>query len=59
MIDVEKEFQALLKELGADADRMPKNLTRLVYTHAVLIGIKIGIELLDTAKQIIEKKGDS
>ena len=58
MIDVEKEFQALLKELGDDADRMPKNLTRLVYTHAVLIGIKIGIELLDTAKQIIEKKGD-
>ena len=59
MTDVEEEFQALLKELGADADRMPKNLTRLVYTHAVLIGIKIGIELLDTAKQIIEKKGDS
>ena len=59
MIDVEEEFQALLKELGDDAERMPKNLTRLVYTHAVLIGIKIGIELLDTAKQIIEKKGDS
>ena len=59
MIDAEKEFQVLLKELGDDADRMPKNLTRLVYTHAVLIGIKIGIELLDTANQIIEKKGDS
>ena len=59
MTDAEEEFQALLKELGEDADRMPKNLRRLVYTHGVLIGIRIGIELLDTAKQIIEKKGDS
>ena len=58
MIDVEKEFQALLKELGTDAERMPKNLTRLVYTHAVLIGIKIGIKLLDIVKQITEKRGD-
>ena len=40
MTDVEKEFQALLKELGDDAGRMPKNLARLVYTHGVLIGIK-------------------
>ena len=58
MIDAEKEFQALLKELGDDADRMPKNLARLIYTHAVLIGIKIGIELLDIVKQITEKRGD-
>ena len=59
MTDVEKEFQALLKELGEDAERMPKNLSRLIYTHGVLIGIKIGAELLDIAKQIIDKKGDS
>ena len=59
MTDVEKEFQTLLKELGEDAERMPKNLRRLVYTHGVLIGIKIGTELLDVAKQIIVKKGDS
>ena len=59
MTDVEKEFQALLKELGEDAERMPKNLSRLIYTHGVLIGVKIGTELLDIAKQIIDKKGDS
>ena len=58
MTDFEKEFQALLKELGDDAERMPKNLSRLVYTHGVLIGIKIGTELLDIAKQIIDKKGE-
>ena len=58
MIDPEKEFQKLLKELGEDAERMPKNLSRLVYTHGVLIGIRIGTELLDMAKQIIDKKGD-
>ena len=58
MIDAEKEFKALLKELGDDAERMPKNLSRLVYTHGVLIGIKIGTELLDVVKQIIDKKGD-
>ena len=58
MTDVEKEFQALLKELGEDADRMPKNLSRLVYTHGVLIGIRIGTELLDVVKKILNK-GDS
>ena len=59
MTDPEKEFQKFLKELGEDADRIPKNLRRLVYTHGVLIGVKIGTELLDIAKQIIDKKGDS
>jgi len=66
MIDVEEQFHALLKELGDDAERMPKNLSRLVYTHGVIIGIKIGTEavarlndtaeLLDVAKKILERR---
>lgn len=65
MTEFEKEYQALLEELGDDAERMPKNLGRLIYTHGVIIGIKIGTdaiselnhtaELLDVAKQILEK----
>ena len=57
MTDAEKEFQALLKQIGEDAERMPKNLSRLIYTHGVLIGVKIGTELLDIVKEIT-KKGD-
>ena len=52
MTDPETEFQALLKDLGEDAERMPKNLSRLVYTHEVLIGIQIGTELHNIAIQL-------
>ena len=65
MIDVEGQFQALLRELGPDGKIVPKNLSRLIYTHGVIIGIKIGTEalsklndtaeLLEIAKKIIEK----
>ncbi|HEC61518.1 MAG TPA: hypothetical protein ENI27_04620 [bacterium] len=68
MTDVEEQFQALLKELGADAERVPKNLGRLIHLQGVIIGIKIGTEalarlndtaeLLDVAKKLLEK-GDS
>ena len=54
MIDVEEEYQKLLKELGEDANRMPKNLRRLFYMQGVLTGI----QLLDSVQKL-QEKGDS
>ena len=65
MIDIDQEFHQLLKELEADADRIPKNLARLIHTHGVIVGIKFGTEtianlndtaeLLDVAKKILQR----
>ena len=65
MIDIETEFQLLLKELEVEIVSVPKNLARLIFQHGVLIGIKYSTEklikindtaeLIDLAKKLIEK----
>ena len=65
MINVESEFQALLKELEVETVAYPKTLARLIFISGIVIGMKFGAEMLqdvnntaeliDLAKKIIEK----
>lgn len=65
MINVETEFQALLKELEVEIKPYPKNLARLIFISGIVIGMKFGAEMLqdvnntaeliDLAKKLIEK----
>lgn len=65
MINVETEFQALLKELEVETVAYPKNLARLIFTHGVITGMKYSseelaklnntAELIDLAKKLIAK----